>query len=78
MDETLPDNRAITAPVPTVDVTAEVRNQGLEAGAISHFVVQYGIQKYVIPNANMLTFAKAFRQAVSVTHADYCRYSLRL
>ncbi|KID93350.1 hypothetical protein MAJ_10688, partial [Metarhizium majus ARSEF 297] len=40
MDETLPDNRAITAPVPTVDITAEVRNQGLEAAAISHFRFQ--------------------------------------
>ncbi|KAK8917136.1 hypothetical protein H634G_09251 [Metarhizium anisopliae BRIP 53293] len=40
MDQTLPDHRAITVPVPTADITAEVQNQGLEAAAISHFVVQ--------------------------------------
>lgn len=57
MDPTLPDHRAITVPVPTADITAEVQNQGLEAAAISHFVVQYGIQKYVMPNASMLKFA---------------------
>lgn len=41
MDPTLPDHRAITVPVPTADIIAEVQNQGLEAAAISHFVVQY-------------------------------------
>ncbi|KAH0601153.1 hypothetical protein MHUMG1_00025 [Metarhizium humberi] len=46
MDETLPDHRAITVPVPTADIIAEVQNQGLEAAAISHFVVQLSDKRF--------------------------------
>ncbi|RDH31153.1 hypothetical protein BDQ94DRAFT_160744 [Aspergillus welwitschiae] len=41
MDETLPDDKAITVPVPAVDLTVENRFQALNVADISHFVVQY-------------------------------------
>lgn len=40
MDETLPDDKAITVPVPTVDVTTEDRYKYVLTADISHFVVQ--------------------------------------
>ena len=40
MDETLPDDKAITAPVPIVDVTTEDRHKSLLAADINYFVVQ--------------------------------------
>ncbi|GLA00044.1 hypothetical protein AnigIFM60653_007111 [Aspergillus niger] len=40
MDETLPDDKAITVPVPAVDLTVENRFQALNVADISHFVVQ--------------------------------------
>ena len=40
MDESMPDDKAITVPVPAVDVTSEARNQALPASNITHFVVQ--------------------------------------
>lgn len=40
MDETLPDTKAIIAPVPKVDVTREDRHKSILAADISHFVVQ--------------------------------------
>ncbi|EPS34446.1 hypothetical protein PDE_09410 [Penicillium oxalicum 114-2] len=40
MDETLPDDRAILAPVPTVDLTVEDRFRTLKTADISHVVVQ--------------------------------------
>ena len=41
MDETLPDDKAITVPVPAVDLTVENRFRTLNVADISHFVVQY-------------------------------------
>ncbi|RAL01111.1 uncharacterized protein BO80DRAFT_455224 [Aspergillus ibericus CBS 121593] len=40
MDETLPDDRAITVPVPAVNLTVEDRFQNFEVSEISHVVVQ--------------------------------------
>ncbi|KAJ5257686.1 hypothetical protein N7524_009242 [Penicillium chrysogenum] len=40
MDETLPDSKAITAPVPIVDVATEDRHKSVLAADITHFVVQ--------------------------------------
>lgn len=40
MDETLPDGKAITALVPSVDVTIEERQKSALAADISYFVVQ--------------------------------------
>ncbi|KAL3262233.1 hypothetical protein ABHI18_002954 [Aspergillus niger] len=40
MDETLPDDKAITVPVPAVDLTVENRFRTLNVADISHFVVQ--------------------------------------
>lgn len=41
MDETLPDNKAITVPIPAVDLTVENRFRTLNVADISHIVVQY-------------------------------------
>jgi hypothetical protein len=40
MDETLPDYRAITVPVPKVNVAAEDQYKALPVAEISHVVVQ--------------------------------------
>ncbi|KAI9375217.1 hypothetical protein BJX61DRAFT_494762 [Aspergillus egyptiacus] len=40
MDETLPDDRAITVPVPTVDLAVEDRFRTSNTAEISHVVVQ--------------------------------------
>lgn len=40
MDRSLPDDKAITVPVPIVDVTAEAQSESLVAADITHFVVQ--------------------------------------
>lgn len=40
MDETLPDDKAITVPVPIIDVTTEDRHKLVLAADISHFVIQ--------------------------------------
>lgn len=40
MDESLPDDKAITVPVPVVDVTTEARNRALPTTNVTHFVVQ--------------------------------------
>ncbi|KAJ5591925.1 uncharacterized protein N7459_002294 [Penicillium hispanicum] len=46
MDETLPDDKAITAPVPTVNVTTEDRHKSVLAADISHFVVQLSDKRF--------------------------------
>ncbi|KAL5356156.1 hypothetical protein BJX96DRAFT_142384 [Aspergillus floccosus] len=40
MDKTLPDDKAITVPVPTIDLTVEARFQNLPVADISHVVIQ--------------------------------------
>lgn len=40
MDDTLPDDKAITAPVPPVDVTVEDRFKAFPVEDITHIVVQ--------------------------------------
>lgn len=40
MDISLPDDKAITVPVPTIDVTTEDRHKSVPAADISHLVVQ--------------------------------------
>ncbi|KAJ5110876.1 hypothetical protein N7532_001411 [Penicillium argentinense] len=40
MDETIPDDKVITAVVPTADVITEDRHKSVRASDISHFVVQ--------------------------------------
>lgn len=40
MDETLPDSKAITVPVPSVNVVAEDRCKAFLVADISHVVVQ--------------------------------------
>jgi hypothetical protein len=40
MDDTLPDDKAITAPVPPVDVTVEDRFKAFPVDDITHIVVQ--------------------------------------
>lgn len=40
MDETLPDSKAITVPVPIVNVAAEDRYKAFPVADISHVVVQ--------------------------------------
>lgn len=40
MDKTLPDNKAITVPVPIVSVTSEDQYKAFPLANISHVVVQ--------------------------------------
>lgn len=40
MDETLPDDKAITVPIPAVNLTVEDRFRNLVVSDISHVVVQ--------------------------------------